>query len=137
VGILKGLLRFYSYIFEGLLALFAAALACVSLASQSPLNLGFLPWQGPRLAYVLLFSSLAGLLAVLIATGGKLRPLFFLWSVVVFAVLLRGFFLTSYKFAPPVTFKPAAYLTVGAFLGMIGAFPWPRRPGPMRRPEKW
>ncbi len=134
---LKALLRFYSCIFEGLLALFAAGLACVSLASHSTLNLGFLPWPGGRLTYVLLFSGLAGVLTVLMAIAGKLRPLFFLWSVLVFAVLFRGFFLTSYSFAGPMSFKPAAYLTVGAFVGMIGAFPWPRKPEPVRRPQKW
>jgi hypothetical protein len=137
VGILKALLRAYSCIFEGLLALFALGISLVALGSHSPLNLTFLPWTGEKLTHVLLPLALAGLLLTLLAMGGKLRALFFLWSVAVFAVLFRGFFLAGYKFSGPVPFKPAAYLTTGAFLAMIGAFPWPRKPGPVRRPQKW
>lgn len=137
MGILKALLRAYSCIFEGLLALFAAGISCVALSSHSPLNLAFLPWTGEKLTHVLLPTALAGLLLVLLTMGGKLRPLFFLWSVAVFSVLFRGFFLTGYKFSGPVPFKPAVYLTLGAFVAMIGAFPWPRKPEPVRRPQKW
>ena len=94
MGILKALLRAFSYIFEGLLALFAAGISCVALMSHSPLNLTFLPWTGEKLTHVLLPLALAGLLLVLLAMGGRLRGFFFLWSVAVFAVLFRGFFLT-------------------------------------------
>ena len=137
MGILKALLRAFSYIFEGLLALLAAGISCVALASHSPLNLTFLPWTGEKLTHVLLPLALVGLLLVLLAMGGKLQALFFLWSVAVFAVLFRGFFLTGYKFSGPMPFKPAVYLTLGAFVAMIGAFRWPRKPGPVRKPEKW
>jgi len=137
VGILKALLRAYSCIFQGLLALFAAGISCVALASHNPLNLSFLPWTGQELTYVLLVSGLTGLVLVLLAMGGKLRVLFFLLSVTVFAVLFRGFFLTGYKFSGPVPFRPAIYLTVGAFVAMIGAIPWPRKPEHVRRRQKW
>jgi len=137
VGILKAFLRAFSYIFEGLSALLAAAISCVALASHSPLNLTFLPWTAEKLARVLLPLALAGLLLVLLAMIGRLQALFFLWSVAVFAVLFRGFFLTGYTFSGPMPFKAAVYLTLGAFVAMIGAFPWPRRPGPVRKPEKW
>ena len=137
MGILKALLRAYSCIFEGLLALFAAGISLVALGSHSPLNLTFLPWTGEKLTYVLLLLAVAGLVLALVAMGGKLRVLYFLWSVAVFAVLFRGFFLTGYKFSGAVPFKPAAYLTLGAFVAMIGAFPWPRKPDRVRRPQKW
>lgn len=137
MGILKALLRVFSYIFEGFLTFFALGISLVALGSHSPLSLTFLPWTGEKLTYVLLPLTLVGLLLVLLALGGRLRPLFFLWSVAVFAVLFRGFFLTGYKFSGPVPFKPAVYLTLGAFVAMIGAFPWPQKPGPVRRPQKW
>ncbi len=137
MGILKALLRVFSYIFEGLLALFALGISAVALGSHNPLNLTFLPWTGEKLTYVLLPLALVGLLLVLLAMGGRLRGLYFLWSVAVFAVLFRGFFLTGYKFLESVPFKPAVYLTLGAFVATIGAFPWPQKPGPVRKPEKW
>ncbi len=137
MGILKALLRAYSCIFEGLLAMFAVGISLVALGSHSPLNLTFLPWTGEKLTHVLLPLALAGLLLTLLAMGGKLRVLYFLWSVAVFAVLFRGFFLTGYKFSGPLPFKPAVYLTLGAFVAMIAASPWPRRPDRVRWPQKW
>jgi hypothetical protein len=137
VGILKALLRVFSYIFEGLLALLALGISSVALGSHNPLNLTFLPWTGEKLTHMLLPLALVGLLLVLLAMGGRLRPLYFLWSVAVFAMLFRGFFLTGYKFLGSVPFKPAVYLTLAAFVAMIGAFPWPQKPGPVRKPEKW
>ena len=69
--------------------------------------------------------------------AGKLRALFFLWSLAVFVVLFRGFFLTSYSFAGPVHFKAAVCLTVFALIATIGAWPWTRRREPIRRPMKY
>jgi hypothetical protein len=132
----KALLRAYSYIFEGLLDLFALVVSCVALTTGSPLNLGFLPWPGAKLSYWLLSLALLGLLFLLMAMGGKLRALFFLWSLTVFVLLFRGFFLTAYSFSGPVKFQPAVWLTVGALFGAIGAWPWKKR-DPVRRPMKY
>jgi nicotinamide riboside transporter PnuC len=137
VGIIKALLRVYSCVFEGLLALFAMGISGVAISSHTPLNLAFLPLKGKELSYYLLISALFGLLTLLLAMAGKLRALFFLWSLAVFAVLFRGFFLTAYSFSGPVPFKPALYLTAGAFMGMIGAWPWARKPEGMRRPMRY
>jgi hypothetical protein len=134
VGILKALLRAYSYIFEGLLALFVLALSLLALSSGNSLNLKFLPWTGRSLSYWLLVSALAGLLFLLMAMGGKVRALFFLWSLAVFVMLFRGFFLTSYLFSGPVKFKPALCLTLAALFGAVGAWPWRKRE-PVRRRE--
>jgi len=138
VGVIKALLRVYSYIFGALLALSLVAVSGLALANHTALNLAFLPWTAPELLQWLLLSSLFGLLSLLLAITGRLRFLYFLWSAAVCVMLFRGFFLSKYSFTGPVSFKPAVYLTAGSFLAMIGAWPSSsRRPGPRRRPMKY
>ena len=96
MGALKALLRVYAYVFEGLLALFFLAVAAMALLSNAPLGLGFLPWKGDALPRWLLGSCVFGLLSLVLALAGKLRVLFFLWSLAVLVMLFRGFFLSPY-----------------------------------------
>lgn len=133
---MKALLRVYSYIYEAVLALFALGVSSMALSTGSPLGLTFLPWTGLDLSYWLLLLGATGLLFLLMALGGKLRALFFLWSLVVFVLLFRGFFLTAYSFSGPVKFKPAVWLTLGALVAAIGAWPWPKR-GPVHRRQRY
>jgi hypothetical protein len=137
VGILKALLRLFSYVFEGLLALFLLGISLLSMATGADLNLGFLPWKGMALSYWLLGLALFGLMTLLMALAGRLRGLFFLWSLAVFVLLVRGFFLSFQPFARPLTLKMAMWLTIGTLIGAIGAWPWARRREPGRRPQKW
>jgi hypothetical protein len=137
VGILKALLRVFSYVFEGLLALFLLGISLLSMATGADLNLGFLPWKGMALSYWLLGLALFGLMTLLMALAGRLRGLFFLWSLAVFVLLVRGFFLSFQPFARPLTLKMAMWLTIGTLIGAIGAWPWARRREPGRRPQKW
>ncbi|HVP45088.1 MAG TPA: hypothetical protein VMT32_00845 [Bryobacteraceae bacterium] len=135
MGVIKALLRIFGYIFGGLLALFVTAVCAVALANGSPLNFAFLPWSGPSLTYWLLGLALFGLLALLLAMGSKVRILFFLWNTAVLVLLLKGFFVSFYVFSGPVSFRTAVWLTVGSLLAALGSFPWPRKPGPVRRPQ--
>lgn len=137
VGVIKALLRVYSYIFGALLALILIAVSGLALANHTALNLGFLPWTDPEHLQWLLLASLFGLFLLFLAIFGRLRFLFFLWSAVVCVLLFRGFFLGKYSFAGPVPFKPAVYLTAGSFIAMIGAWPWARKTGPRRRPMQY
>jgi hypothetical protein len=138
VGVIKALLRAFSYVFGGLLALFVLAASLMSLRSGGELNLGFLPWSGRPLAYWLLGLALLGLVTVVLAMRGTSRTLFFLWSLGVFVLLFKGLFLSLYRFTGgAVSFKTGAILTVGTLLGTLGSFPWPEEPAPVRRPEKW
>jgi hypothetical protein len=127
VGVIKALLRVFSYVFEGVLTLFALGIAVMSLRSGVPLNLEFLPWKGMALSYWLVGLALAGLITLLLAMAGTLRVLFFLWSLAVFLLLFRGLFLSFYPFTGPVSFKAALVLTAGMLVGTIGAIPWARR----------
>ena len=137
MGILKALLRLFSYIFEGLLALFLLGISLLSIVTGAGLNFGFLPWNGRALSWWLLALSLAGLITLLMALTGRLRWLFFLWALAVFVLLVRGFFLSFQPFARPLTFKMAMWLLLGTLLGAIGAWPWARTPEPGRRRQTW
>lgn len=124
MGALSWLLRIFSYLFAISLSVFTLALAAVAAASGHPLTLGFLPWKGARLTYWLFGLALIGLISVYLALRGRLRGLFFLWSLAVAGLLIWGFFLTPYSFTPGFPFKSAAWLSGAAFFAMIGA--WPR-----------
>ncbi len=138
MGIIKGLLRIFSYLFEGALALFALAISLMSLRSASELNLGFLPWTGKPLSYWLLGLAVVGLFTLVMAMRGTMRALFFLWSLGIFVLLVKGFFLSLYRFTGgAVNFKAAVLLTLGMLVGTLGSFPWPRKPSPVRRPVRY
>jgi hypothetical protein len=133
VGVVKAIVRFLSYVFHALLAGFLFAVSALALASGDALHLAILPWTGPTLTYVLFFGSLCGLLALLLALKGSLRPLFFLWSLAVTVLLVKGYFLSGYHFAVGEV-RTALYLTAGSVIALLGAwFQMWRRPGNRRR----
>lgn len=116
-------MRVYSYLFHGLLALFLLAISGLDLAgSAESLHLSMLPWTGAVLTRWVFFSALFGLVSLLLAIAGKLRVLFFFWSLAVAVMLIRGYFLTSYHFRGAEEFKTALYLTAAALLAILGAW---------------
>src|ERR1041385_604358 len=99
VGVVRALLRFWSYLFHALLALFLLAISGVALLSGVPnLQLGMLPWIGATLVRVVFWGSLFGLIATLLSILGRLRFLFLLWTLAVFYFLLKGYWLSGYRF---------------------------------------
>ncbi len=115
-------MRVFSYFFHGLLTLFLLAIAVAALTSGQPLQLGMLPRQGHELTYWLFFGALVGLVSVILAMLSKWRPLFFLWSLAVLAMMARGFFFSHYHFAGPPAFHRALYLMAGAIIAAFGAW---------------
>src|SRR5260370_33795501 len=113
---MEGVLRVDSYLFELVLIVSCGAISCFASYNHTPLNLPFLPWTGHQLVSWLFYSALIGLFTLVLAIAGRLRGLFFLWSLAVFVMLFRGFLLTSYSFAGPVHFKTAVYLTMFALI---------------------
>ena len=96
----KALMRLFSYLFHGLLAIFLIAVSGLALVSGSiSLHLDMLPWSGDTLIYVIFFGSLCGLATVMLAIAGKLRALFFLWALLVAVLLVKGFIFSNYHFA--------------------------------------
>lgn len=119
---MRALMRIYSYLFHGLLALFMLGVSGVALASGTALHLDMLPWSGETGTKVLLGCGIVGILVLLLALKGTLRFLFFLWSLVVFVMLVKGFFLSSFQFDGTSGLKGVALLTFGALLAIFGAW---------------
>jgi len=119
---MKALMRYYSYLFHLLLALFLLAVSGLALATGSAnLRLDMLPWTGQTLTYVLFFGALGGLIAVLLAMKGTLRILFLLWSLLVAIFLIKGYIFSGYKFQTG-EFRTAIYLIVASLIAIPGAW---------------
>jgi hypothetical protein len=122
LAVVKALSIFLSYVFHGLLCLILFAVSSVSLVGGAQtLHLDMLPWTGSTLLYALLFGSLAGLVTVLLAIKGTWRPLFFVWSLVVAVLLLKGYIFSGYRFSPG-EFGPVVLLIVGSWIALLGSF---------------
>jgi len=115
-------LSFLSYVFHGLLCLILLAMSGLAMATGAQtLHLGMLPWTGSTLLYTLFFGALLGLLTVILAIKGWMRPLFFVWSLVVTVLLLKGYIFSGYRFVPG-EFRTAMYLIGGSLIALIGAW---------------
>ena len=120
--VVKALSIFLSYVFHGLLCLILFAVSSIAIAGGGQtLHLDMLPWTGSTLLYALLFGSLAGLVTVLLAIKGTWRPLFFVWSLVVAVLLLKGYIFSGYRFSPG-EFAPVMLLIVGSWIALLGSF---------------
>jgi len=120
--VIKALLSFFSYVFHGLLCLILIVLSCLAtIAGAQTLRLGVLPWTGSTLLYVLFFGALAGLATVLLAIKGTWRPLFFVWSLVVLLLLVKGYVFSGYHFSPG-EYRTAGFLMVGSAIAVVGAW---------------
>jgi hypothetical protein len=124
VQLVKAIVRAFSYVYHAVLALFLAAVAGLTLmTSPQSLHLDMLPWTGSTLAYVVFFSALFGLATVILAVNGTLRPLFFLWSLAVTVMMIRGFFFSGYRFSPGSSGPAqAAWLILGSLVALAGAW---------------
>jgi len=120
--VVKALLRFLSYLFHGLLCLLVLAMTALAMAGgAATLNLGMIAWTGATTTYILFLCALFGLLTVFLAVRGVMRPLFFLWSLVVVIVLVKGYFLSSYHFEPG-GIKTALYLIGASLIALLGSW---------------
>jgi hypothetical protein len=137
------LFRIYSYLYHLILALFLLGIATVAIVSHlqahphegggNNLNLGMLPWKGHTLVHWLLGAGVFGLLSLVLAWMGKLRFLFLLYSLAIFGMMFRGYFLSSYSFSGKDEFRMAIWLTVGALIAIVGAWSQFRRSQAKRR----
>ena len=130
----KALMRYFSYLFHGLLALALIAIAAMALATDpGGLQLGMLPWTGITLAYVLLFGAIFGLITMLLAIRSTWRALFLLWSAAVSVVLIKGYVFSHYRFNPGEPSR-AFGLTIASLIALAGAwFQFRRQMEPFKR----
>jgi hypothetical protein len=119
---IKAIMRYFSYAFHIVLALFLLAVSGVAISTGTgSLRLGMLPWSGETLNYVLIGSALVGLLTVVLAMKGVLRILFLIWSFLVFVMLVKGYIFSRYQFQPN-EFRIALYLIGASLLSLLGAW---------------
>jgi mannose/fructose/N-acetylgalactosamine-specific phosphotransferase system component IIC len=120
--VIGNVLRWYSYIFEAVLSLMALAMSAVIVASPNQtIKLEWLPWTPEALGGWLAGLGLAGLLLVLLAR--KLPWLMAGFALAAFVTLLRGLFLSAYRFDGVAEMQSAGWLVGGAFLAFLGALP--------------
>ena len=123
MGAVKTLLRLFSYLYHGLLALFLLLVAAVALASgATSIHLDMLPWSGATLTWVLLAASLFGLAAVLLAIARTVSAPLFLWSLAVAGMLLNGYVFSNFRFAAGAGVHTAIFLILGSWLALLGAW---------------
>ncbi len=131
--VIKALLSFLSYVFHGLLCLILFAMSGLAMAAGAQtLQLGMLPWTGSTLLYVVFFGAMLGLVTVLLAIKGRLRPLFFVWSLGVTLLLLKGYIFSGYHFSPG-EFSTVMYVIVGSVIALLGAWVQMGRKARVRR----
>ena len=129
----KTLLGYFGFLFHGFLGLFLLAASGLSLAGGSgSLRLDVLPWTGATLSYLVFFGALFGLASVMLAFLGKLRVLFFAWSLVVLALMVKGFVFSSYYFGGGAL-STALLLMAGALISAMGGWYRMRAPEPGRK----
>jgi hypothetical protein len=122
LAVIKALLSFLSYVFHGLLCLMLFAISGLAMAAGArTVQLGMLPWTGATLLYTVFFGALLGLVTVALAITGRLRPLFFVWSLVVTLLLLKGYIFSGYRFDPG-EFGKAVLLIVGSVIALLGSW---------------
>jgi hypothetical protein len=115
-------LSFLGYVFHGLLCLILFAMSGLAMAAGAQtLQLGMLPLTGSTLLYAVFFGALFGLVTVILAIQGRVRPLFFVWSLVVMLLLLKGYIFSGYRFSPG-EFPMAMCLIVGSMIALIGSW---------------
>lgn len=132
--VVKAIVRAFSYVYHALLALLLIVISGLALAtSPQSLHLDMLPWTGSALAMTVFWASLFGLLTIVLAIRGTLRPLFFLWALVVLVMMIRGFFFSPFRFEPGGNGpRQALYLIVGALIALAGAWSQMMRGGERR-----
>jgi hypothetical protein len=115
--------------------LFLMAVSGLAMASSIPsLHLGMLPWTDATLIYLVFFSALFGLIAVALAVLGKLRVLFFVWSLVVAGFMVKGYIFSGYRFSPGEA-STAMWLILAALVSIAGA--WFQLWAPARRFKRY
>ena len=126
------ILRSFSYLFQFILSLALIGPAIVAWSSGRTMQMDLLPWKGTALTYWMLCLGLLGLISIVLAIKGSIRWLFFVWTLVVLVLLVRGFFFSPYTFDGKPGFQWALLVLAAAVLSVLGAYRAFRRPAKIR-----
>ena len=126
------ILRAFSYLFQFIASLALVGPALVALSSGHKMRVDLLPWTGTALTYWMLGLGLLGFVSIFLAVKGTFRWLFFLWTLVVLVLLVRGFFLSPYTFGGKSEFQWALLLVASAILSVLGGYRVFRGPAKVR-----
>ncbi len=117
------IVKLFSYLFHLVLALFLLGLSIVAFLNNAHnLRLEMLPWTGEALTWWLLGLGLAGLVIIALAVKGILRVVFLVWTVAVLALMIRGFYFSSFVFNGWTGFQLVLLLVLGALLSVVGGW---------------
>lgn len=129
----------YSYTFHLVLVLAALAFSVVVTASDNAsVRLSMLPFTGPELERVVLYSALIGLATILLGITGVFRYAFPVWALLVLVQLARWTWGPGTTFQGRDQFQGMVLLIVGAlgaFLSSLIEFKKDRVARAQRRPE--
>jgi hypothetical protein len=111
----------YSYLFHLVLCVFLLGMAIVAMSGTGLLKIDVLPWNGAELVRWLLWGSLAGFAAILLAITGIFRYLFPVWALVVVVMMIRGYLIQPYTYAGKDPFYQTLLLIGGALLAFFAS----------------
>jgi hypothetical protein len=115
--------RAYTYLFE-----FAASAALIALAllamtgDVANFRLPILPWEGATLARACLALGIIGLVVIVLAITRLFRVTLPVWALVVFILLFRGWFASSYTFTNASGFRIALWITLASLVAFLCSF---------------
>ena len=116
-------LRFFSYLYHLAFSLLLLGLSIVAYTTgKHTLRLEMTPWSGETLSRWLLGTALVGLIAIVLALREKMKVIFLLYAAYIAVMLIRGYFLQTYRFRGPDELRFASYLSLGALLALAGAW---------------
>ena len=128
------ILRIYSYIFEFLLSLVLLLLGIFGAANGNTLDLAMTPWKGAQLTHWLTGLGLIGIVCTVLTITGWLRYLFPLWTLFIFIMIVRGYYISPYTFSGSESFKPVLWFTLAAFIAFLGSLTVFAMGGKTRKP---
>jgi hypothetical protein len=96
-------------------------MSVIAMMSTGVLTLDVLPWTGDDLVSWLLWGSIAGLIAVMLAVTGIFPYLFPVWALVVVVMLIRGYLIQPYTFDGTDPFYRTLWLIAGALIAFLAS----------------
>lgn len=125
IKVIAMVLRFYSCLFALLAGMFMTGISCLLLFTGAKnFKLDMFPfWKGESALYGMLVLGLLGIAAALLGLVKKVKPLLLVYTVILFALMMYGFFLSPvYRFTGAPEARSVAWIALAALIAVVGAF---------------